>query len=431
MEFNVKDYGAVGDGVTIDTAAIQKTIDTATADSKVILPAGIYLVGSLFLKSELQLEFHSGAQLLGIKDITQYPEIDARVAGVEMKWPAAILNVLECHDVKITGPGIIDGQGPHWWKLYWGEDQKGGKRKWYDEHDLRWIADYEIKRPREILVYKSQQIAVSEVTMQYSGLTNLQLTYSDHVDVHNIRVCQNYGPSTDGIDIDSSTNVRVHNCQLACGDDCIVIKSGRDGDGLRVNKISEHIEIDHCQIYSGYGVVIGSEVSAGVRDVYIHDISFGNSDCGFRMKSSQDRGGFVDNVRVENLTMNNVQFPFSWLMSWHNEYNRKVLNDKHDIPDFWLAVADQIPENQKKTKVSNISVKNVTATLSKDYRLPARAFDLKAFPDKPMANIHFSNVKIMAKEFGHIEAIDNLQFDQVTVDVKQANNAINDEFDNR
>lgn len=431
MEFNVKDYGAVGDGATLDTTAIQKTIDAATAGSKVVLPAGIYLVGSLFLKSELQLEFKSGAQLLGSKAIADYPEIDARVAGVEMKWPAAILNVLECHDVKITGPGIIDGQGPHWWNLYWGEDQKGGKRKWYDEHDLRWIADYEIKRPREILVYKSQQIAVSDVTLQYSGFWNLQLTYSDHVDVHNIRVCQNYGPSTDGIDIDSSTNVRVHNCQLACGDDCIVIKSGRDGDGLRVNKISEHIEIDHCQIYSGYGVVIGSEVSAGVRDVYIHDISFDNYDCGFRMKSSQDRGGFVDNVRVENLTMNNVQFPFSWLMSWHNEYNRKVLNGNHDIPGFWLAVADQIPENQKKTKVSNISVKNFTATLAKDYSLPARAFDLKAFPDKPMENIHFSNVKITAKEFGHIEAIDNLRFDQVTVDVKQANNAANDEFDNR
>ncbi len=235
MELNIKDHGAVGDGVTLDTIAIQKTIDAATAGDKIVLPAGIYLVGSIFMKSELQLEFKSGAQLLGSKDIADYPEIDARVAGVEMKWPTAILNVLECHDVKIAGPGIIDGQGPHWWNLYWGEDKKSGKRKWYDEHDLRWIADYEIKRPREILVYKSQQIAVSDVTLQYSGFWNLQLTYSDHVDVHNIRVCQNYGPSTDGIDIDSSTNVRVHNCQLACGDDCIVIKSGRDGDGLRVN----------------------------------------------------------------------------------------------------------------------------------------------------------------------------------------------------
>lgn len=85
MEFNVKDYGAVGDGATLDTTAIQKTIDAATAGSKVVLPAGIYLVGSLFLKSELQLEFKSGAQLLGSKAIADYPEIDARVAGVEMK----------------------------------------------------------------------------------------------------------------------------------------------------------------------------------------------------------------------------------------------------------------------------------------------------------------------------------------------------------
>lgn len=159
MTFNVKDYGAFGNGEIDDTQAIQKTIDRAySSDGQVEIPAGTYLVGSLFLKSNIHLRFEKGACLLGIKDIMYYPEINTRVAGVEMKWPAAILNVIDSTNVKISGSGIIDGQGSHWWKLYWGDDQKSGKRHWYDTHNLRWIADYEIKRPREILVYRSQNI---------------------------------------------------------------------------------------------------------------------------------------------------------------------------------------------------------------------------------------------------------------------------------
>ena len=102
----------------------------------------------------------------------------------------------------------------------------------------------------------------------------MQITYSNDVLVEKVIIRNNDGPSTDGIDIDSSTNVRVYECDLACGDDCIAIKSGRDGNGARVNRKSSRIEVARCKIRSGYGVTIGSEVSAGVSDVYIHDIDF-------------------------------------------------------------------------------------------------------------------------------------------------------------
>ena len=135
----------------------------------------------------------------------------------------------------------------------------------------------------------------------------------------------------------------------------------------RVNRKSSRIEVARCKIRSGYGVTIGSEVSAGVSDVYIHDIDFFQSDCGIRMKSSKERGGVIENIRVENLNMIDVQFPFSWIMDWHNEYNRKNSNDLAQMPESWQAVAEEIPESKQMTKVKDIHIKNVQACLSPGY----------------------------------------------------------------
>ncbi|GAF38865.1 polygalacturonase [Agrilactobacillus composti DSM 18527 = JCM 14202] len=235
--FNVKAFDAIGDGQHLDTKAIQKAIDMAAIEQgTVIIPAGTYLVGALFLKSHVTLTLTQNAKLIGSTDINDFPEVFSRVAGVEMNWPAAIINLLTVTDVTINGFGTIDGQGPHWWAEYWGEDTKSGRRQWYDEHDLRWIADYDIKRPRSILVYKSDHILIQDITLRQSGFWNLQLTYTTDVEVAHITIKENDGPSTDGIDVDSSTRVHIHDCSLACGDDCIALKSGRDGDGYRVGK---------------------------------------------------------------------------------------------------------------------------------------------------------------------------------------------------
>lgn len=428
---NVLDYGADNTGASLATAALQQAINAAPEAAVVRIPAGTYLTGALFLHSHMTLAFDPEAKLLASTDITQFPERFARVAGVEMAWPSAILNLLNLQDVTISGPGVIDGNGPFWWAKYWGEDQQSGMRADYDAKDLRWIADYDIKRVRSMLVQSCCHLTIKDLTFQRAGFWNLQLTYCDQVDVQHVTVRESNGPSTDGIDVDSSTNVRIHDCSLACGDDCIAIKSGRDGDGLRVNKPSQHIEIDHCQIHSGYGVTIGSEVSGSVRDIHIHDMQFENSGCGFRMKSAVDRGGVIEDVLAEDLTMTNVQFPFSWILTWHNQYNHKTAVDLADKPAAWRAVAAQIPEDQRITQVQNITVKNVTATLTPDYVLPARAFDLVALPEKPMTNVRFENISLQAHEFGHIVAVNDLQFNDVDVSVKAANTQANDEYDNR
>lgn len=432
VQLDVKDFGAIGDGVVKDTLAIQKAIDSGAIQGiPVVISAGTYLVGSLFLKEGSTLRFAHDATLLGSTDLADYPEIPTRVAGVEMVWPAAILNAIDVNNIDISGHGKIDGQGEHWWDLYCGADKISGLRVDYDKKGLRWIADYLVKRPRACLIYNAHDVTIADLTFERAGFWNLQITYASNVFVSGLTIRDNHGPSTDGIDIDSSSHVRITQCDVSCGDDCIVIKSGRDGDGYRVGRIAENIEIDHCLIRSGYGVTLGSEVSGGIRNVYVHDITFENSDCGLRMKSSKERGGFIEDVVVENLRMHNVQFPFSWIMDWHNSYNRKLFDNIDDLPEAWQAVARQVPEHLQMTKVRNISISRVEATLDAGYALPARAFDLVAFAEKPMEDIRFRSCRIEAKEFGRIVAVNDLHFDDVVVSAAGENNDANDTFDNR
>lgn len=285
--FDPKQYGAVGDGRTPDTKAIQAAIDDAAGSGGiVVLEEGRYLTGSLFLGSNMEFHMKKGAVLLGTTEEKEYPIMDTRVAGIEMKWPVGILNINDQKKVKVTGEGKIDGQGPFWWDKYWGQDTKGGMRKIYDAKGLRWCADYDCRRPRNPVVMNSESVELSGFESVRSGFWNVHICYSRNVHVVGLYIHDNSGPSTDGIDIDSSSHVVVERCRVACNDDSICIKSGRDADGLRVNRVCEDVMIQNCEIHT---------------------------DCGFRMKSARPCGGVIEDVLVENLEMVNVKIPLIWL----------------------------------------------------------------------------------------------------------------------
>lgn len=430
LSINVLDYNADNTGKVKATSEIQQAINVGSKQHQpIVIASGIYSVGALFIPSHTHLIFEEGAKLVGTTDLMDFPEIFNRVAGVEMKWPAAVLNILSERDVQISGPGVIDCQGPYWWDLYWGKDQKSGRRADYDSQNLRWIADYDIKRVREILVYKSYDVKISDITLQRSGFWNLQITYCQNVLISNITVQNNDGPSTDGIDIDSSVDVRITESTINCNDDCIVVKSGRDGDGYRVGRPSHHVEIDHCKIYAGDGITIGSEVSGGIFDIYIHDIDFIGTSCGFRIKSSPERGGYIKNIEVKNLNMVNVRFPIKWIMSWHKAYNTKVLGHLVDMPIAWQAVAADIPENQQFTTVQDIKITNINAQLTDD-KFESTAFDILAASNNKMTGIRFNNCQIQATDWGKISGVDQLEFDHVLITIHQ-DREILDTFDNR
>jgi polygalacturonase len=169
--FCVVNFGAKPDGGTPCTAAIQQAIDAAAAarGGVVTFAKGRYLTGALFVKSHVELHLDEGVELVGVQDETAYPEIWSRVAGIEMRWPSALINVYEQTAVRITGPGMINGQGDYWWNKFWGPDERGGILKEYEAKGLRWAADYDCQRPRLILVYKSTNVLLEKLQHLLSG----------------------------------------------------------------------------------------------------------------------------------------------------------------------------------------------------------------------------------------------------------------------
>ncbi len=238
----VTNFGAKNDGVTLNTLAIQKAIDECSAKGGGIVSflPGKYLTGSLFVKKNVNLKIGKGVEILGSQNIKDYPEIDTRVAGIEMKWPAALINIIKQNKAMITGEGLINAQGKPFWDYYW------NLRKEYEPKGLRWIVDYDAKRPRTILIAESSDVYLKEVNLQQAGFWTVQVLYSTYVTVDKITIRNNVdgsGPSTDGIDIDSSSWILVQNCDIDCNDDNFCLKAGRDWDGLRVNRPTEYVVI--------------------------------------------------------------------------------------------------------------------------------------------------------------------------------------------
>ncbi|MBC7721172.1 MAG: glycoside hydrolase family 28 protein, partial [Pedobacter sp.] len=301
--FYVNDFGAVNDGKTINSSFIQKTIDACAKQGGgiVTFKSGIYVSGSVFLKTNVQLRIDSNVTILGSQNFDDYPEIDTRIAGIEMRWPAALINIIGAKNAAVTGKGIVNARGKFCWDKYW------AMRKDYDSKGLRWIVDYDAKRVRTLLIQNSSDITLSGLTFKNAGFWTVQLLYSTRLTVDGIIIKNNEdgsGPSTDGIDVDSSTWVLIQNCDIDCNDDNFCLKAGRDWDGLRVNKPTEYVVIRKCFARRGAGLVtLGSETSGGIRHILATDLFARHTDNGLRIKSAFTRGGTIEDIYFQNSVM--------------------------------------------------------------------------------------------------------------------------------
>jgi polygalacturonase len=431
MEFPVEYYGAVGDGSTVNTAAIQQAIDAAgeAGGGKVVLSPGVYDSGALFLKSGVELEIAEGAVLRAVMDEGAYPSIWTRVAGIEMEWHSALINILGQSDVKVGGKGLVDGQGEYWWDKYWGQDRLGGMRSVYTAQGLRWAVDYDCKRPRLLLASDSSRLSITGLTFVRSPFWNVHICYSDQVTVSNLTIERNGGPSTDGIDIDSSRNVLVEHCRVDCNDDNFCIKAGRDADGLRVNRPCENIIIRHCEMGKGGGITLGSETSGGIRNVLIQDVTANGTENGFRLKSARTRGGVIENIRVRGMKMTDVRNPFSFLLSWNPSYSYALIPEGYEgaVPDHWKVMAEQVvPESRGIPVFRDIEISDVTVHSLFESEGGAaagtgpvsRAFEVEAFPEQPIENVRLRNVDMMVHEAGFLTHVRDWNMENVLVRTK-------------
>ncbi len=392
---SVNAAGARGDGVASSTRSIQKAIDECSRGGGVVtFEDGQYLTGALFLKSNVELRIGPGVMLLGSHDDAEYPRLPTRVAGIEMTWPAALINVNDAKNVKISGGGTIDGRGQKWWDKYW------ALRHEYEPKGLRWASDYDAERVRLMVVSRSSDVTIENLSLKRSGFWTVQLLYSDHITVDGIKISDNGGPSTDGVDVDSSSHVLIQNCDIDNNDDDICLKAGRDYDGLRVNRPTEYVFIRDNLIRRGGGVVaFGSETSGGIRHVVaLNNRAIGTKE-GVRFKSAKTRGGFVEDVIVRGLKMENVPLPFTFTLNWNPSYSYATIPEgMKDVPDYWRIMNTPVlPVERGYCQFRNIRIENVEVIGAN------RIFTASGLPDKTIQNVTFANITAEGKDAGSIE----------------------------
>jgi len=362
--YNVTDYGAKGDAMELCTETIQKTIDTCAANGggTVTFNPGIYLTGSVFVKDNVIFNIPKGVMLIGSQKITDYKRIDTRIAGIEMNWPSALINVIGQSNVEITGDGVINGRG----KVFW--DKYRIMSKEYNSKGLRWIVDYDCERPRGILISNSSNVTVKGIVLYQPGFWSLHVLYSECITIDSVIISNNIegrGPSTDGIDIDSSRKVLVQNCNVNCNDDNFCLKAGRDSDGLRVNKPCEYVVIRDCIAGHGDGLfTCGSETSGGIRHVLVYNMRGVGTQYGLRFKSTIQRGGVIEDIYLQNIEMDGVSDPFVVDLNWLPAYNASKLPVGYDVsrvPIHWRKMLTPVSSEQGTPKFRNIYFENITA----------------------------------------------------------------------
>jgi len=292
---NILDSGAVADGLTVSTAAIQRAIDLCAerGGGTVFIPAGNYVTGTLWMRSNITLHMDSGAVLFGDGEPGAFPlwttkwEENSSVAR-----HAPLIGGEGLTNIALTGRGLVDGRGKMWW----------------DAFRLGQAADV---RPPLVRFVDCRDVLIDGLSFANSPRWTLNPVACDNVTITRVTIRNPHdSPNTDGINPDSCSNVHIANCHIDVGDDCIAIKSGSEEDGRPHPRPCQNITITNCTMLHGHGgVVIGSEMSAGVRNVSISNCVFCGTDRGIRLKSRRGRGNAVEDLRVDNIVMDEVHCP--------------------------------------------------------------------------------------------------------------------------
>jgi polygalacturonase len=381
--FDIRDYGAVADGRTINTKAFADAIGACSqaGGGTVIVPAGKWLTGPIHFKSNVNLHITEGAEVLFSTDYDAYlPVVLSRYEGIELYNYSPCIYANGCENIAITGGGILNGQGKAWWP--WKRKCEESVKKL---HEMAAAGTRVAKRifgtvkdgirPNFVVTINCRNVLMEGFTITNGPMWTIQPIYSENIIIRNVRF-ETYGPNGDGIDPDSCRNMLIENCLFDTDDDAIAIKSGRDWDGWRVNKPCENIVVRGCRFGLGKecdGVVsIGSEMSGGVRNIYIHDCTFTKTGRGVRIKSRRGRGGLVENVWLENLTMNSVG------------------NDALLLNTFYGGGLD--PTSQKAPLFRNIHVKNLVCNGTEE------AIIIRGLPEMPIERVTLHNIVVKAEE---------------------------------
>ena len=401
--YNVLDYGARNNGSKIATEAIRKAIAAAvkTGGGTVYFPAGEYLTGPIHLKSNITIFIDAGALLKFSDNFDDYlPMVPSRYEGIDVMSFSPLFYAYKAENITIRGRGTIDGQGKKWWDFAEGQSRKSNDSKWQQESlrlnkdilrpDLPGVIERGFLRPPFIQPMYCKNVRIEGITIINSPFWTVNPEFCENVTVTGVTINNPPSPNTDGINPESCRNVHISNCHISVGDDCITIKSGKDRAGRKMNVPAENYTITNCTMLSGHGgVVIGSEMSGGVRKITISNCIFDGTDRGIRIKTARGRGGVVEEIRVDNIIMKNIR-------------------DQAIVLDMQYAKTQVEPVSERTPQLRNIHFSDITAEVN-------QAGFLNGLAEMPIENITFSNINIQAKTGFTIREAKNIEFHNVQV----------------
>jgi polygalacturonase len=393
--FNVATFGAVGDGKTMCTAAIQSAIDACAkaGGGTVIVPPGVYLTGPLFLKSHMVFEVVAGATLLGSPNFSDYPSMAGRWEGLDRTIYASLLTGTDLENVTIQGRGTLDGNGQVWWDAFrqtMALRMKLGLREREPDNPagsaLAW------PRARMINLYRSKNIVIRDLSIVNSPSWNIHPVDCEEVLIDGVTIVNpKLSPNTDGIDPESCRNVRIANCYISTGDDCIVIKSGYKYIADHPFAVCENIVVTNCVFGFGHaGVGIGSETAGGVRNVTASNCVCDGTVRGLYIKSARGRGNVIEDIRATNWAMRNLeQEPVILTLAYMGSDPNKPM-----------------PVDATTPTIRNVYFSNVTAHTAK------RAILIQGLAESLVQNVRFRDIVVESAATG----ADCLQAAGVTFD---------------
>ena len=432
--FNIISYGAVSSSNTLNTGAIQQAIDMASKQGggMVLVPSGFWLTGPIKLLSNVNLHISSGAVLQFSNKPKDYPLVRTNWEGVDAIRAQSPISAKGQRNIAITGSGIIDGAGEAWrpvkkGKLTAGEWDKlthsGGvldskKETWYPTEGALKASTMdrpgviaagfteanteEIKeflRPNMISLRECEQVLLEGVTFQNSPAWNIHPLLCKHLTVENIYVKNPwFAQNGDGIDIESCEFVSVRNSKFDVGDDGICLKSGKDAEGRKRGRPSAHILIENCIVFHGHGgVVVGSEMSGGVHDLFVNNCQFLDTDVGLRFKTMRGRGGVVENVFIRDISMKNIAGEaILFDMYYQGKDPVSTFGNGGETPKIEL-----VPVNEGTPQFKNIFIDNVIAKGAETGLL------IRGLPEMPIHHIELTNIDVESNQgYRVIEAKD-------------------------
>ena len=389
--FLITEFGAIGDGETLNTVAIQRTIDTAAKNGggKVVIPKGVFLSGSIFLKPGVMLQLNADGILLGSQNIEDYPTQMTRIEGKVQPWRMALVNAKQVDGLRITGEGILNGNGAPFWAAFWQRRTENPA-----------CTNLEVERPRILYVEQCNDVLISGLKLRDSGFWNLHLYRCQDVTIDGLDIEAPNGtppdraPSSDGIDIDSCQWVTVKHCRLSVGDDCIAVKGTKGLNALEdeSSPAVEYVLVEDCVFDAGHGVLtLGSEATR-VSNMTVRRCVVNGKNPLVRLKLRPDTPQTYENLLYEDITFNG---------------RGDVFNVKP-----WTQFLDLKGQEPPASIVRNIVVRNLSGQFGGWGRFIGNSTDFFSHVLVENVNLQLENESIV------LGPIEDLKFKQVNINGK-------------